>query len=212
MEIIEIIKWPIVTILVVVVLRKSLAELINGITDFNIGGKNGLSARVKKEATIEKVPEKSSLSKDYYTESNNGHVSFNYSNNNGIYTIFSPSGSRFDTKWSKASDKYIHFYNDPSSIKSIRVAKDINNLNQYPKLDKYDSSSRSRTVGIGEIAIFENNSGDILLVKIKEIRDDTRGDDEDLLSIFYVVLVFLHNIFFANPSIAISFICKSGFL
>lgn len=47
-----------------------------------------------------------------------GSFQFDYSNNNGVYKIGS-GRYEFDFKWSKASDKSIHAYNDAKNISAI---------------------------------------------------------------------------------------------
>ena len=191
MEILEIFKWPIVVIIVVIILKKPLTELINGIVDFNIGGKNGVSARVKrsnfkKENNNHKnQPEQDAINSDYYSKEKKGRVSFDYSNNNGTYTI-GEGEYRFDTMWTKASNTSIHFYNDKPTIKNVRLVKDSDNLvDVIPS--KYDSSSRARTAEIGQIAVFENNNGKFLITKILDIKDDSRGDENDNLTFEYII-------------------------
>lgn len=90
----------------------------------------------------------------------------------GVYTI-GKDDYRFDTQWSKASKEYIHFYNDQSTIKSVCLVKDVSDLNKVQPA-KYDSSSRARTAGIGQIAVFENNNSKFLVRywELKMIREE----------------------------------------
>lgn len=191
MEYIEILKWPIVALVVIWVFRKPIKELILNIADFSIT-KDGLSARIARpsakisnnKATETVKPD--NPSEGYVLETKEGEVFFDYSNNNGIYTI-GKDDYRFDTQWSKASKEYIHFYNDQSTIKSVRLVKDVTALDKVHP-EKYDSSSRARTAGIGQIAVFENNNGKFLAIKILGIKDDSRGDDSNDLHFEYKVL------------------------
>ncbi len=191
LKVLETLKWPAVVILLVWIFRKPIRESILNVADLSIT-KDGLSARisrpsgeVSKNRSTESI-ESNGLNKKYFSEDVEGEISFDYSNNDGIYTI-GKNDYRFDTKWSKASKEYIHFYNDPSTIKSIRLVKDVSDLdNVHP--EKYDSSSRARTAGIDQIAVFENNSGKFLAIKVLRIKDDSRGDDSDELYFKYKVL------------------------
>ncbi|HSE34515.1 MAG TPA: hypothetical protein VLB83_00175 [Candidatus Paceibacterota bacterium] len=191
MEILDILKWPVLIFIVIFLFRKSIRELFANIADFSLT-KDGLSARVYRPIVRTKKNETLSnemnhdYNPDYFSKDKTGNVSFDYSNNNGTYTI-GEDEYRFDTKWSKASSEYIHFYNDPPSIKSVRLAKDEEDLNKVNP-DRYDDSSRARSAGIGQIAIFENQNGKFLAVKILDIKDDTRGDDFDELSFQYKIL------------------------
>ena len=69
----------------------------------------------------------------------------------------------------------------------MRLVKDVSDFDKIQP-EKYDSSSRARTAGIGQIAVFENNNGKFLAIKILGIKDDSRGDDSDELYLKYKVL------------------------
>ena len=191
MEYIEILKWPVVALVAVWIFRKPIKELILNIADFSIT-KDGLSARIARPSTkisnnkVTETVKPDNPSEGYVLEKKEGEVFFDYSNNNGVYTI-GKDDYRFDTQWSKASKEYIHFYNDQSTIKSIRLVKDVSNLDEV-KPEKYDSSSRARTAGIDQIAVFENNTSKFLAIKILGIKDDSRGDDSDELHFKYKIL------------------------
>lgn len=191
MEYIEILKWPVVAMVAIWIFRKPIKELILNIADFSIT-KDGLSARIVRpsaKTSNNKITETSkpdNSSKGYFSENKEGEIFFDYSNNNGIYTI-GKDDYRFDTQWSKASKEYIHFYNDQSTIKSVRLVKDVSDFEKIQP-EKYDSSSRARTAGIGQIAVFENNNGKFLAIKILGIKDDSRGDDSDELHFKYKIL------------------------
>lgn len=156
----------------------------------------GIVAKIAPPANLLSVEEKISrknqlvgalkVYEDYFSKERNGEIVFDYSNNNGVYTI-GEGEYRFDTEWSKASDEYIHFYSDQASIKSVRLAKDVVSLEEV-RPEKYNPSSRARTVGINQVAIFENVFGNFLAVRILEINDDTRGDNVDALRFKYRIL------------------------
>ena len=191
MEYIELLKWPVVVLVVIWIFRKPIKELILNIADFSIT-KDGLSARIARPSAkisnnkIAEAVKSDNPNKSYVLEDKEGEVSFDHSNNNGIYTI-GKDDYRFDTQWSKASKEYIHFYNDQPTIKSVRLVKDVSDLDKVQP-EKYDSSSRARTAGINQIAVFENNNGKFLAIKILGIKDDSRGDDSDELHFKYKIL------------------------
>ncbi len=58
----------------------------------------------------------------YVSPSSKGTVTFNYSNNNGRYSI-GQSETMFEIDLSKASNTSIHLLNDPTSIRSVAIAK-----------------------------------------------------------------------------------------
>ena len=115
-----------------------------------------------------------------------GRESFDYSNNNGLFTI-GHDELEFETKWSKASDQSIHVYNDQASIKAIALARGISDIDQISDARVYDFSSRSRTPQEGEIVIFENSYGNFAAVKVIDIKDCTRRDSVDEITFEYVI-------------------------
>lgn len=111
-----------------------------------------------------------------------GVVNFNYSNNNGLFTIGSGDYS-FDTKWSKASRMSIHVYSDGQNIDCIGIIKyseiEVNNYKDV------DFTSRVRTLNRGDVAVWLNKKGYVALTRVLDIKDDTRGDEEDELKFEY---------------------------
>jgi hypothetical protein len=120
----------------------------------------------------------------------NGSFSFDYSNNNGIYVI-GDNEWKFSTKWSKGSNKIIHAYSDAGDIDCIARIKNTSNLSNIPKdtLLEQDYSSRCRDIRIGDVAIWKNIHGHYLLTLVKQINDDTRGDDTDMLVCEYKIIL-----------------------
>lgn len=115
-----------------------------------------------------------------------GRVKFDYSNNNGIYVIGKNELS-FETKWSKASNQSIHLYNDPAIISGIAVADNFSQIKDIRDATEFDFSSRSRTVQKNGIAILKNKNGNFAVIKILDIKDNTRGDNNDELYYEYVI-------------------------
>ena len=111
---------------------------------------------------------------------------FDYSNNNGEYTIGTEDYT-FVTMWAKASDKSIHAYKDSlgagGAIARVKAPRD------WPTTidESIDFSSRSRTPDIGDIIIWRNSLGKYAATKIIGIKDDTRGADKDELICEYVI-------------------------
>ena len=120
----------------------------------------------------------------------NGSFSFDYSNNNGVY-IIGDNEWKFSTKWSKGSDKIIHAYSDLDDIDCIARIKNVSNISNMQKdiLLKQDYSSRCRDIGIGDVAIWKNIHGHYLLTLVKQIQDDTRDHDSDLLECEYKIIL-----------------------
>lgn len=119
-----------------------------------------------------------------------GSFSFDYSNNNGVYVI-GDNEWEFSTKWSKGSDKIIHAYSDSDDIDCIARCKNVSNISNIRKdiLLKQDYSSRCRDIEIGDVVIWKNIYGHYLLTLVKQIHDDTRGYDSDLLECEYRIIL-----------------------
>lgn len=121
----------------------------------------------------------------YSDEAFSGTFEFDYSNNNGIFTI-GYGEYRFETKWSKASDKSIYAYSDAKGIDAIARIKSLNDIDRKPN-GQYDFSSRCRDVQIGDAILWKNQYGNYAVTLIEEIQDDTRGADCDKLKCKYKI-------------------------
>ncbi|MCG1037580.1 hypothetical protein [Polaribacter sargassicola] len=115
-----------------------------------------------------------------------GTVKFNYSNNNGIYEI-GKNELTFETKWSKASNQSIYLYNDPAIISGIAIADTKNQMNEIKDATEFDFSSRCRTVQKHGIAILKNTYENFAVIRILDIKDNTRGDNQDELHFEFLI-------------------------
>lgn len=115
-----------------------------------------------------------------------GTVSFDYSNNSGIYTI-GEGIYKFETSWSKSGDRSIHAYRNGSSVVAVARVKDKLEINEIVDASFYDYSSRVRTIHEGEILLLKNIYDAYAALKIYKVLDDTRGHKEDLLTFRYVI-------------------------
>lgn len=128
----------------------------------------------------------SSTTKVYACEAEQGSFTFDYSNNDGKFTI-GKDEYLFTTEWSKASNRSIHAYSDPSNIDSIARIKAPCTLSKEKLTEEYDFSSRCRTPNIGDIIIWKNIFGNYAATQIIAISDDTRGANHDELTCEYVI-------------------------
>lgn len=128
----------------------------------------------------------SSTTKVYACEAEQGSFTFDYSNNDGKFTI-GKDEYLFTTEWSKASNRSIHAYSDPSNIDSIARIKAPCTLSKEKLTGEYDFSSRCRTPNIGDIIIWKNIFGNYAATQIIAISDDTRGANHDELTCEYVI-------------------------
>ena len=114
-----------------------------------------------------------------------GEATFDYSSHDGKFRI-GDGLCEFETKWNKASNTRIHCTND--CLQGIAVAP----INAAPSdlndVSSLDYTSRTRTPEMGQFVVVRNSHGIYALLKIMEIKDDTRGDDENRLHFRYWIL------------------------
>ena len=122
----------------------------------------------------------------YVSPATNGRVTFDYSNNNGRYFI-GQGELVFELDFNKSSDFNIQLLNDPSSIKTIAIAKNIEQFKEIKDARIYDGSSRVRRPNINEIAVLQNANGFYAAIKILAIKDDSRGSDNDEVTFDYII-------------------------
>ena len=116
-----------------------------------------------------------------------GEVVFDYSNYNGRFVI-GRGDTEFETKWSKASNTGIHIYNDPRSIYGVALGRgEWTEITQVKDAHCLNYTSRSRTPAIGEIVVLHNTSGFYAALKLLEIKDNTRGHEQDELMFEYCI-------------------------
>lgn len=112
-----------------------------------------------------------------------GKFTFDYSDNNGRYTI-GTGDHAFVTRWSKASDVSIYAYRD--DVEAIARIKGPTEL-QHELKGEFNFTSRTRNPNIGDIIIWKNQHGKYAATKIIDIKDDTRGATHDELTCEYVI-------------------------
>jgi hypothetical protein len=106
----------------------------------------------------------------YVSDSLKGRVvNFNYTNNNGIFTIGHDSYT-FDTKWSGCSSDCMHAYNDPGTIDGVALVSDATEIDQVTDPTRYDMSSRSRTLLVNHILVLKNNNGYYAIIKLIKVQ------------------------------------------
>lgn len=123
----------------------------------------------------------------YLSPTMTGTITFDYSNNNGRF-IIGQGDALFETAWSKASNTSIYAYSDPPSIHSLALVLDKKSINEITDAEMYDFTSRVRTPQTNEIVIWYNKNGYFAATKILNVKDRTRGDGKDELTLEYVIL------------------------
>ena len=133
---------------------------------------------------VHKLSTPTYFNRSFISDASSGSVKFNYSNNNGRF-IIGQSFYLFETKWSKASDRSIHVYNDPASIIGVALAHGISDKAQISDASNFDMSSRTRTPQENEFVVLKNVNGYFAVLRILDVKDRTRADNIDELSFEY---------------------------
>ncbi|MEQ5287558.1 toll/interleukin-1 receptor domain-containing protein [Providencia huaxiensis] len=138
--------------------------------------------------TIKKYAEQKFIpsNEKYVSPAVKGRVTFDYSNNNGRYYI-GQDNLAFELDFSKSSDENIQLYNDPTSIKTVAIAKDKNSITEINDARVYDGSSKVRRPKLNQIAVLQNTNGFYAAIKILSIKDDTRGAEYDEVIFDYII-------------------------
>lgn len=118
-----------------------------------------------------------------------GRAVFDYAMNNGVFTI-GDGELRFDTQWSRASDTSIHCYKDQPSVAGIAIALGAASISDVRDASRFEMSSRSILAREGEIIVLCNNFGNYAAIRVADIRDRTREDTGDEISIEYAINPF----------------------
>lgn len=96
-------------------------------------------------------------------------VTFNFTNNDGKFTIGCGS-YEFVTNWSRAGTNSIYAYRD-----SVLKLGYIESNFDYPikdDLDKFDYTSRVRTINVNEVFILMNRLGNFAAIKVMEVNNN----------------------------------------
>lgn len=122
----------------------------------------------------------------YVAPTSSGTATFDYSNNNGRFTI-GAGDMTFETSWSRASNTAIHVYADTPSIQSIALAAGIKSIFEIDDASVFDTSSRTRTPHLGEIVIMRNTAGYYAAVKVEKLKSRSHGDCIDEITFTYAI-------------------------
>ena len=115
-----------------------------------------------------------------------GLISFDYSNNNGRFLVGTDDFA-FETVWSPASNSSIHAYDDGENIHTIALATGATRFEDIVDARIYDTSSRTRTARVGEIIIWQNNSGHYLATRIERVAARSHGTERNELVFSYKI-------------------------
>ncbi len=123
--------------------------------------------------------------KKYNSNKQSGTVSFNYNKNNKKYT-FGRNDYEFETQWSTASDTSIHIYGRTPTIKKLSIVTDKANISDISDASNYEYTE-NETPQKGDIVLLKNKYGNYAALKILSIKDRSRNDDIDEVTVEYVL-------------------------
>jgi len=127
------------------------------------------------------------FAEEYINKDLFGQVTFDYSNNDGRYFLGSGEVT-FEVKFSSASNRSIHVYKDPKSIKKIALAYEIDDFSKVGNAENLNYSSRTRTPHTNEIVILVNQSNYYAAIKIIEVKARSHGAKRDKVTFSYEIL------------------------
>jgi hypothetical protein len=122
----------------------------------------------------------------YVSPAPTGRITFDFSNNNGRY-VLGAGDMAFETAWSGGSTASIHAYSDPPSIRSVALALGAKKIGEILDSSVYDTSSRVRTPGLGEIVVWQNTAGYYLATLVEALRSRSRGAAADEIVFSYAI-------------------------
>lgn len=123
-----------------------------------------LASKIETKTKIESVL--------YHSPEMDGTVTFQYDNNNGIYTIGTGEYS-FETRWSRAGTNAIYAYG------LIGFRRDATEFPAVNDLLKYDFSSKTRMIQSGQIVIIENMKRHFAAIKVGTVKSSSHGSPID---------------------------------
>jgi len=117
----------------------------------------------------------------------NGDVDFIYSSHNGRTRIGSDK-LEFEIHWSKYDKSAIRCYADTPTLRGVAAAPKGSTLTTIPVAENLDFTSRFVVVQKGEFVVLENIHGFFAALRIIDIKDNTRNDEQDLVNFKFWIL------------------------
>jgi hypothetical protein len=113
-----------------------------------------------------------------------GEVTFDYSSHDGRFELgYGELG--FESRWTRASDRSIHCYNDVPSLRGVAVAPVGADFGSLGDVSTLDFTSRTRCPAVGQFVVLQNTTGFFALLRIEAVGDTTRGGHSDELRFRY---------------------------
>lgn len=143
-------------------------------------GDNPYSKKVYNEITLKTDLEKT----QYHNPEMQGTVSFDFKNNSGTFRI-GAGDYEFVTHWSECGSHTIYGYRD--GVKMIGYLSGATQIPENKEFTKFDFTSRTREIGVGEVLVWMNQNGKFAATLIKNISVKSRGASENNLSFEYKI-------------------------
>ncbi|MTH34768.1 hypothetical protein GL279_09160 [Paracoccus limosus] len=115
-----------------------------------------------------------------------GRASIDYMSNNQEFIIGREELS-FTLKFSKASDERIHIYRDPSDIEAVALVHGAGLPSEVRDAKALDYSNRVISPAEGDVVVLRNIHGHYAAMVVCDVRDSTRNDDRDEVTISWVI-------------------------
>ncbi len=161
------------------------AELLRDIHGERVSPRPPLGANPFKILPPPSIDPRLSFSSNRYVSPGlSGEVTFDYSNNDGLYVV-GAGDMAFETKWSSGGSTSVHVYRDPPSIRTVALALGATQFEDIVDATVYDTSSRSRTPRLGDIVVWQNSAGYYLATKIDRAAARGRGALRDEVAFTY---------------------------
>jgi hypothetical protein len=162
-----------------------LSELTARIYNEDIAKKPPLGEPPFSDAKAKRINVLDSVVKSqYHNPKASGNASFDFSNNSGNFTI-GTGEYEFVTSWSKCGSNSIYAYKD--DVIRIGYLSDVSAIPDVSGIERFDFTSRVRTVCVGEVVIWQNGYGHFAATKVIGVKVKSRGVKNDELSFEYKI-------------------------
>jgi TIR domain len=136
-------------------------------------------------AILESPREASSTTIDVNVPERRGRVAFDYSDFNGRYVI-GEGHYTFETMWSKGSDTAIHCYARTPTVDGVALVSHTP-LERITDARRLNFTSDVRTAHVDDIVVLRNVHGAFAVLRILNIKDDTRAALHDEVIFEYCI-------------------------
>lgn len=115
-----------------------------------------------------------------------GRASVDYMSNDHRFDI-GREELAFTLRFSRCSDDRIHIYRDATNLESVALAHGASRISDLRDALTLDYSMRVVSPAEGEIIVLRNVRGNYAAVHVHDIRDKTRSDDRDEVTLSWAI-------------------------